>query len=510
MAHNIVHYLKKTYDKYPNRIVCADETEEITYQELWCKSQEAASVLIRRIKVGNPVPVIMKKSCRTLIAIWGIIKAGGCYVMIDPSLPRERINNILRVSGAKSVILGGNGSIDKFEDLDALTYDELFEIGHAEQQAVEQRIQEICDIDPLYIMFTSGSTGMPKGVAVSHRSVVDFIDCFTELFQITSDDVIGNQAPWDFDVSVKDIYSAIWVGAKIQIIPPKYFSFPSQLVDLLEEKRITTLIWAVSALCIVSSRNVLSYKRPSYINKVIFSGEVMPVKQFNIWRGNYPDALFVNVYGPTEITCNCTYAVLGKDYGENEVLPIGRAFPNERVYLLSEDGRLVSSEQAYEIGEICVAGTAVAMGYYNNKTESELSFVQNPFITQYEEKIYKTGDLGYYDKSGNLFFKSRKDFQIKHMGHRIELSEIEKAINGIDGVRMNCCIYYESKIIGFVEGDVDTKDLQRELKKKLPGYMVPHHYFMMDSLPLNLHGKIDRKKLILYGEENGYGSKPEI
>ena len=507
MAHNVIHYLKNSYRNYPNRIVCADEAEEITYEELWDKSNVIASALMKYVDVRNPVPVIMKKSCKTLIAIWGIIKAGGCYVMVDPSLPRERIDNILEVLSVDIVIVDGHNHRAKFKDLNVLEYEGLCRSGDTKEELIEQRIQGICDIAPLYIMFTSGSTGIPKGVAVSHRSVMDFIDCFTEIFNITSEDVIGNQAPWDFDVSVKDIYSAIKVGAKIQIISPKYFSFPSQLMDLLEEKKVTTLIWAVSALCIVSSRDALAYKCPSYINKVIFSGEVMPIKQFNIWKSYYPKALFVNVYGPTEITCNCTYAVLEKEYKENEALPIGRAFPNERVFLLSEDNKLITPEQEHEIGEICVSGTAVALGYYNNKNDSNLSFVQNPFITQYEEKIYKTGDLGYYDKDGNLFFKSRKDFQIKHMGHRIELCEIEKVINSVDGVRMNCCIYHDNKIIDFVEGDIDTKHIQGELKRKLPTYMIPHHYFVMDSLPLNLHGKIDRKKLVILARENENGSE---
>ena len=495
MKNNVIFYLENSYRNYPDNIVCADDEVEITYEELWNESDKVAFGLMQYVAIKTPVPVIMKKSCRTLILIWGIIKAGACYVMIDPALPQERISNILKVLDANVAIVENDKFEDIFSGVKKLKYSDVYREEYNENK-IWDRINKICDIDPLYIMFTSGSTGIPKGVAVSHRAVLDFIDCFVEMFHITNEDILGNQAPWDFDVSVKDIYSAIKAGAKIQIISKKYFSLPTQLVDLLEEKKVTTLIWAVSALCIISAKNVFQYKRPSAINKVIFSGEVMPVKQFNIWKKNYPDALFVNVYGPTEITCNCTYAILDRKYEENEVLPIGKEFPNERVFLLSKENKLISENDINEVGEICVSGTAVALGYYNNTETTNSAFVQNPLHANYEEKIYRTGDLGYYGADGNLFFSTRKDFQIKHLGHRIELFEIERAINLVEGVKLTCCIYYENKICAFIEGSVDTKEIQRELKKKLPVYMFPQKYFILEKLPLNAHGKIDRKELV--------------
>ena len=503
MKKNVITFLENSYCKYPTKCACADEKNAISYCELWVDSHIIAGNLMNMVDIGMPVPVLMKKSCTTLKIIWGIIKAGGCYVIIDSSLPKERIANILRTLDATWIIGESCDEIKIPEEIDIFSFESLLVSNtNCQEDAVNERINQICDIDPLYIMFTSGSTGLPKGIVANHRSVIDFIDCFTEIFEICEGDIIGNQAPWDFDVSVKDIFSAARVGATLQIIPKKYFSLPTQLVDFLGERKITTLIWAVSALCIISSRGVLEYKKPESIKKIIFSGEVMPVKQYNIWRKSYPDAMFVNVYGPTEITCNCTYFFVEDLYNETEVIPIGSAFPNEKVFLLDDNEcpiNYVEKERSI-IGEICISGTAVTMGYYNNFDATNLNFVQNPLNDRYPEIIYKTGDLGYYNENGQLCYSSRKDFQIKHMGHRIELGEIEKVVNGFSEVNMCCCVYHENEIVMFYEGKFDSKIIISQIRKKLPVYMVPAKIVNLDVMPLNKNGKTDRAKLVEYLE----------
>ena len=365
----------------------------------------------------------------------------------------------------------------------------------------EQRL----DIDPLYAIFTSGSTGIPKGVLVSHRSVIDFMEEFVEIFEITDKDVIGNQAPFDFDVSVKDIYSTLKTGATMQIIPKKLFSFPTKLLDYLDEREITTLIWAVSALCIVTTLKGLEYKVPQKVNKIIFSGEVMPIKHLNEWKKYLPDALYANVYGPTEITCNCTYYIVDREFQPGESLPIGQPFPNEKVFLLDEENQLV--REAGKKGEICVSGTALSLGYYRNPEQTEKVFVQNPLNEKYLERIYRTGDLAYYGHDGYLYFASRKDFQIKHMGHRIELGEIELAMELAEGIRRACCTYDESenKIVAFYEGEAEKRQIVRALGKKLPAYMIPNVWVKLDRLPITKNGKIDRKKMLEEYREGIYG-----
>lgn len=504
MVRNVVGYLKSSVEKYANKNVCVDDNTQLTYQELWNVSHMISGNLISYVNPLTPIPVLMKKSCTAFSIMWGIVKTGCCYVMIDPMLPQERILSILETLKATVVIVEDEKVEAKLpKNLQVIQYELLKnEISESQIKKVDERIRAICDIDPLYIMFTSGSTGVPKGVVVNHRSVVDFIDCFVETFQITSEEVIGNQAPWDFDVSVKDIFAAVKTGATIQLISKKYFSLPMQLVELLEKKQVTTLIWAVSALCILSSRGILEKAAPSKIKKVIFSGEIMPVAQYNIWRRTYPNAMFVNVYGPTEITCNCTYCILEQEYEEEECLPIGKAFPNERVFLLSEQDVLIDDSMEKVVGEICVSGTAVTAGYYNSAKETQKHFMQNPLNDKYNEIIYRTGDLAFYNEKRELCFLGRKDFQIKHMGHRIELSEIERVLYSLDKVKQACCIFYNEEIIAFIVADgVDKKMISGELRKKIPQYMIPSKMMVVFELPLNNNGKIDRNYLIRYLEE---------
>ena len=500
MATNVLEYLEQSAKNYPDKIACADETTALTYAELMHKAKVVGTNLSKRITLESPVPVFMEKGTTALTLFMGIVYAGGFYTLIDPSHPAERIQNILNTLEAKVVVVDET-SLSKMEKLDydgeiLLAYD-LFD-GEVNDRVLGSIRENHLDIYPLYSIFTSGSTGIPKGVLVNHRSTIDFIDCFTETFDIGPDEVIGNQAPFDFDVSVKDIYSTLKTGATMQIIPKKMFSFPTNLLDFLEERQVTTLIWAVSALCIVTTLNGFSYKVPSKLKKIMFSGEVMPIKHLNKWREQYPEALFVNLYGPTEITCNCTYYVVDREFGLDEKLPMGKSFKNEKVFLLDEDDKLITKDNYNVNGEICVSGTAVTMGYYNNPERTNAAFMQNPLNNKFIEIIYRTGDLGHYDEKGDLFFASRKDFQIKHMGHRIELGEIETFINAVDGVVRVCCIFDqdENKIVAFYEGTTEKKVIIKELGKKVPKFMVPNVFVNVESMPITKNGKIDRKQLL--------------
>ena len=370
--------------------------------------------------------------------------------MLNPELPNSRLKQILEVLNA-DIILTDKNNVDIAKEIsnneNILEVEELIE-SSIDDDKLQKIREQMLDMDPVYVNFTSGSTGTPKGVVISNKSIIYFINTFTEKFNINENDIIANQAPFDFDVSVKDIYSSLKAGATLVIVPRRLFSQPAKLLDYICENNATTMIWAVSALCLITTFHGLDYKVPKSVNKILFSGEIMPIKHLKQWIEHLPNAMFVNVYGPTEITCNCTYHIIDKALPYEKNIPIGKSFDNEKVFLLDENNCEIVEKQ--KTGEICVKGSALALGYYNNVNQTKEKFVQNPLHNNYMDLIYKTGDLGYYDDNNELNFAGRKDFQIKHMGHRIELEEIEIAIGKIEKIQRACCLYDEerSKLYG--------------------------------------------------------------
>lgn len=520
--HNILELLERSAERFPDRPAFGDPEKDITFRELVRKARAAGELLAADVPSESPVAFYLEKSVDAVTAMFGAVYAGGFYSFIDVRQPAARAQKVLDVL-EPAVLITDEENAEKAEELSfrgrrILLKNLLEQAGRTLSGQKEPlsllspvlaRIRSaMTDTAPLYVNFTSGSTGTPKGVAVCHRSVIEFIAHFAPLFQVTEEDIFGNQAPFDFDVSVKDIYSGLYTGAKVQIIPREYFSNPTQLMDYLCEKKTTILIWAVSAMCFVSIMNALDYRIPETVRAVGFSGEVMPIKQLNVWKKYLPGAMYVNLYGPTEITCNCTYYVLdpGKEYGLEEVIPAGTAFENEKVFLLDEENQEVDPSDLSGEGEICVGGTCVALGYYRDPERTAAAFVQNPLNDRYPERIYRTGDIGRYDADGNLVYVSRKDFQIKHLGHRIELGEVEADAMARDGVSRACCIYDAKKkrLILFYTGERDKKDLEKELKEILPPFMVPNKTIRLEEMPLNKNGKIDRHALeAIYQKPSG-------
>lgn len=494
---NVLEYLEKSSEKYPDKIAFKDLEQSCTFAKLQQEAQVIGSSLAKYQEVRQPVVVLMDRKINALKVFLGIVYSGNFYIYISPEQPTMRIQAILSTLQPKYLITEEK-HLQKIQELkyEGKTISYSHFLGNALNSELIQVIrQNMLATDPLYCHFTSGSTGVPKGVLVSHGNVIDFMDYFPEMFHISTQDVIGNQAPFDFDISVKDIYTTLKVGATMIVIPKQYFSFVTKLLDYLEEQKVTTLIWSVSALCLISQMKGFQYKIPDSLKHILFSGEVMPVKYLKIWQQALPLAQFVNLYGPTEVTCNCLYHKIDPLIDYDTTIPIGRPFPNEKVFLLDELEQEI--KKSYHTGEICVAGNCLATGYYNNSLQTKQVFTRNPLISEYFEQIYRTGDLAYYNELGEFCFAGRKDFQVKIMGHRIELEEIEIALNSLQGIERGCCIYdkKQKQLQAFYVGELKQSELSQELKKRFPPYMIPRSYYCLPHLPLNKNGKIDRERL---------------
>lgn len=512
MQKSVLEYLEAAAESCPDKIAFADDIDTLSYKELLHTAHVIAGFFLKNpdFPFGKPIVVFCGRNIRSLAAFLGAAYTGNFYVPIDGQLPAERINAMLEILQPAAILITDtkqSPAAAAFSRLPASYGDRTFfyeDILFAPASAMEKlqaawelekRRRSALDTDPLYAIFTSGSTGTPKAVLVSHRSVIDLADQFTRAFHFNSDSVFGNQAPFDFDISVKDIYLTLKNHGTLHVIPKILFVSPAKLIQYLNNRRVNTLIWAVSAMRILENFKSFAHDHPRYVKKVLFSGEVMPCKVLNYWRSYMPDTIFVNVYGPTEITCNCTYYIVDRDYPDDGVLPVGKPFENTGIVILN-----ASQKQAAvgEIGEICVKGTCLALGYYGAPEKTAAVFCQNPLQTLYPERIYRTGDLGKMDADGNLYYISRTDYQIKHMGHRIELGELETHANAFPDVQAACCIYdrAKNKILMFYQAQKPCdRELLTALGKKLPKYMCPNKLIWKETLPLNKNGKIDRVRL---------------
>lgn len=494
MRKNVIEYLEKTVSLYPEKTAVHDVGCEITFMQLYMTACRIASRLTSYNIRNTPIGVYIPKGCRAIQAFAGINMSGNFYVPLDTKSPDTRILSIVNVLDSSLIITDKkhseklssiyNKTVIIIEDI----LDEIFDM-HSVDIALNMQI----DTDPVYSIFTSGSTGTPKGVVVSHRGVIDYIDWAVETFGIDSTTTIGNQAPFYFDNSTLDIYLMYSTGATLNIIPEENFMFPTKLVDYLNDNKISFVFWVPFALINVANFKIFEGKLPIYLKDVFFAGEVMPNKHLNYWRKNLPECRFANLYGPTEITVDCTYYIVEREFLDDEPLPIGFACKNSDVLILVDEKReAVVNEQ----GELCVRGTSLALGYYNDEEKTRKAFIQNPLNTHYPEIIYCTGDIVYRNELGEIMYVGRKDSQIKHNGYRIELGEIETAVLGSRMVE-NCCVIYnftQKKIVLFYQSndELNMTEFRKFVLIHIPKYMMPSEYHRVEALKQNNNGKIDR------------------
>ena len=501
MINNITTWLDEVAERFPDKTGYADEEKTLSFSQMRNAVISTAYRIYERGLFKKPDAVFMEKGVDALSAMFATAYSGNFYTPIDIHMPAARVQKILEIL-QPALIITKDALLEQWQatatdDIPRITLQEPAALSDAQMQALLAQRERCCDTDLLYVLFTSGSTGTPKGVTICHQSVVDYIDFIVKTFGFTEKDSLGNQAPFYFDNSILDIYTSLKTGASLYIIPEKLFAWPIPLLEYLEQNHINCIFWVPTALIFLSKLRALKSKDMSgVLTKILFCGEVMPNKHLNYWRKYIPDALYANLYGPTEITDACTYYIVDREFSDEEPLPIGIPMKNTDILVLNEKDELVTDE-AGGSGELCVRGTSLSKGYYRNPEKTQAAFVQNPLNQAYPEVIYRTGDVVKYNDRGEILYLSRKDFQIKHLGYRIELGEIETAVSSIPEISLNCCLYDDKrdKLVLFIEGDMQLEEIQNRISSIIPEYMQPNRLICMEKMPLNANGKIDRVAL---------------
>lgn len=500
---NFLEYLEITEKRYPGKPAIASEDSAMSFSELLRLSQIGGSYLGSRGFYSEPIVVFLPKEPQTIAAFFSVVYAGCFYVPIDAGMPLHRIRMILQKLNPRGIICNKSTAAIT-EELgwgDKILLAEALFIGEKNIELLSLIRARQIDIDPIYLVFTSGSTGMPKGVAACHRSLIDYAEALCPVIGSNQESVFAMQVPLYVDACMKEILSMIRCGSTIWLMPQSLFMMPIRAVEFLNAHSVNSICWVASALTMISGLGAFDDIKPNFLKTICFGSEVFPVKQLHLWQDACPGARFINLYGPTEATGMSFFYEVNRDFTEGDAIPVGKPFNNTSFILLKED----ETEASYgETGEICIRGTCVSLGYYDDQERTEKVFVQNPLNRNWTDIVYRTGDLGYLNAEGDLVFVSRKDNQIKNMGHRIELGEIEQCACCCEGVQSACCLWdaEKNKLIMFYMGTAEVKTLQTYLRTELPRHMIPTKFYHDDILPMLPNGKLDRNTMMNQYNEN--------
>jgi len=556
---NILTYLDETAARYPDKFAFIGEASALTFLELKSKTEAIGSFIASKYIYNEPILVFMEKSPEEVSALLGVVRSGNFYVALDLDMPETRLDAIIDITKAKLMIVDGHTK-EKAKSLgfrgDICSYEEALST-----QANDELLLDIShkakETDTIYLVFTSGSTGVPKGVVASHRNVIDYIEGLGKVLECDENTVFGNQAPLYLDASLKDVYTTLKYGAATYFIPKKLFMSPVKLIEYLNEHKINTICFVSSALTIFTKLSAFDFAKPENLKVIAFGGEVLPISHLKQWMKACPGARFINLYGATECTGMSSYYVVYDVEKLGNGIPIGKPLPDTEIFLIDEEGNILANpflsteissknegsghiakpddteifghskidlsigklltaaatfrisegshtvKQSAEMeilrrkGEICIGGTGLSSGYYKDEEKTKAKFVNYQLTDGRYILLYKTGDIGYFGEDGELYFAGRKDNQIKHRGYRIELEEIEACGGAFDGVDRGCCIYNPEKevITFFYEGRIVEAKVKENFRNKLASYMVPGKVVKLDKLPLMAGGKIDRKAL---------------
>ncbi len=500
MKINLIELFEESVKKYPQKVAVIDKDREITFSELRLKAMTLAQKILYGSSFQNkPIAVFLDKSIESVYSDLGIIYSGNFYMNLDIKTPAERISNILKLVEPRYIISTSKHikSIESIipSSIDVILLDVEDQTVCLDETYVFEKLSTIIDTDPSCIINTSGSTGTPKGVVLNHKSFFDFTEWAIDTFKFEDDLVMGSLSPIVFDIYSFELCMLMAKASTLVVLPGNLAAFPAKILDLLEKHKVNFLFWVPTIMVNIANMDLLSNYKLESLKTVWFAGEVFPTKQFNYWHHHLPQTTFANLYGPIEITLDCTYYIVDKEIPDEQPLPIGYACRNTDIIILDADDRAVKEPNVE--GELCVRGTSLAMGYYNNAEKTAAAFVQNPLNKAYPEVIYRTGDIVCYDEDGLIMFKGRKDNIVKHMGYRTDLGEIEHVIiNTLKLVKNGCIVYNqaEKEITLFYEAEqeIPASEFRKKIGQALPKYMIPTVYNHLKMLQRNTNGKIDR------------------
>ena len=502
MKKNLIEYLIQTVNLKGNNVAVVENEKNISFQDLYKKICILGNYIINKSDIINkPIAIYLPKSINCVVADLGVMISGNAYLNLDVKSPIQRIENVLSLVKPEFIITT-NELLSNIKNI--YTYDKIILIDEINNNFISEdtnllsrlNLQSI-DTDMSCIINTSGSTGTPKSVALNHRSFIDFIEVSDQIFNFSNNEIIGSLSPVIFDIFSYELCMLISKGSCIVVLPDNMAAFPIKILEEMVRTQVSFIFWVPTIMVNIANMDLLSKITIKTLKLVWFAGEVFPTKQFNYWRKHLSNTKFANLYGPIEITLDCTYFIIDRDFEDNEQLPIGIPYRNTDILILTDEDKIASNGQE---GELCVRGSSLALGYYNNPEKTAAAFVQNPLNTHYPELIYRTGDIVALNDRNEIVFKGRKDTLIKHQGYRIELGEIEHiVVNTLKIVKNACCVYnrLKNEIILYYENtdDILISEFRKKLLTILPKYMIPTVYIRYDEIPRNPNGKLDRAYL---------------
>ena len=501
MKINLIEYFIETVNRFPNRMAVVEGERQLSFVELDQKARQLAKVVVDTCNCKNrPIAMFMPKCIEAAVADLAITYSGNAYMNLDVKNPAERLGNIFALIQPAAVVTNSRykAIIEPVagDKVKVINIEELAAASEIpSQEYFLERNKDLIDTDPYCIINTSGSTGTPKGVVLNHKSFIDFMAQTFDEYRFTENDVIGSLSPVVFDIWSYELCLLQGKGACIVVIPDTYSAFPVKILQLMQQQKVTYIFWVPTIMVNMANMGLLQQIPLPELRLCWFAGEVFPTKQFNIWRHSLPQTTFANFYGPIEITLDCVYYTIEREIADDEPIPIGKPFRNTSILILDENNHNIT--ETNKEGELCIRGTSLAMGYYNNPEKTAAAFVQNPLNHSYPEIIYRTGDLVFINDRDEIVFKGRRDSLIKHMGYRIELGEIEHVIiNTLKLVKNGCVVYnHQRKEITLyyeAENELTAADFRKAIGNTLPKYMIPVVYHHLTELKRNTNGKIDR------------------